>query len=135
MDEHSDGQLSLLPGLSTEVAQSHRARGFALGRDDGSSILGHRPGLAALGDDGLLDRLVVRRNVRGDLVQAFPDHFGDEQEMVVVNDDQIAGLVQFSDTLGEQEVGLLIRLPRWVGSGQGDGRVLPEQVVEQGPES
>lgn len=135
MDEHPNGQFSLLPRLPSQITQGHRARRLALGSDDGPSILGHRPGLTPLGNDGLLDRFIMRRDVGGDLVQTFPDHLGDEQEVVIVHDDQVAGFVQLGDSFGEQEVGLLVCLPRWVGSGQGDGRVLPEQVVEQGPES
>jgi hypothetical protein len=61
---------------------------------------------------------VVRRDIGRDLVQALPDHLGDEQEVIVMYDDQVTGLVQLGDPLGEQEVGLLVSLPRWIRSGK-----------------
>jgi hypothetical protein len=135
MDKHPDTQLSLLPRLPSEVTQSHRARRFTIRRGDRPSVLSHRRSLTTLRNDGLFDRLVVRRDIGRDLVQALPDHLGDEQEVIVVYDDQVTGLVQLGDPLGKQEVGLLVSLPCWVRGGERDGRVLPEQVVEQGPES
>lgn len=135
MDKHPDSQLSLLPCLPSEVTQSHRAGWFPIRSCYRSSVLSHRRSLTTLRNDGFFDRLVVERDIRRDLVQALPDHLGDEQEVVIVHDDQVTGLVQLSDPLGEQEVGLLVSLPRWIRGGKRDGRVLPEQVVEQGPES
>jgi len=135
MDKHPDTQLSLLPRLPSEVTESHRARRFTIRCGDRPSVLSHRRSLTTLRNDGLFDRLVVRRDIGRDLVQALPDHLRNEQEVVIVYDDQVTGLVQLGDPLGEQEVGLLVSLPRWIRGGKRDGRVLPEQVVEQGPES
>jgi len=135
VDEHSDGQLALLSSLSTKVTESHGAGRLALRGNNWSAVFSDVQRLAALGNDGLLRLLTTGRQVRRDLVKAFPDHLRDEQEMVIVNDDEITGLVKLGDSLGEQEVGLLVSGPCWVGSGQRDRRVLPKEVVEQWPKS
>jgi hypothetical protein len=51
-----------------------------------------------------------------------------------VYDDQIAGLVDLCDAFGEEFVGGVVVHPHWVWGRGWDGGVLPEEVVEEGPE-
>lgn len=64
--------------------------------------------------------------------------------MIIVHPDEIAGLVDGENGAGEGRVGLFVRRPVRVGGGGGGGErcgavggtadVLPEEVVEEGPE-
>lgn len=67
-------------------------------------------------------------------MKTFPNHLGDEKQVIVVHNDEITGLVNFGNSLGKQEVGLLVCNPCWVGGGEGNRRVLPQEVVEERPE-
>ena len=67
------------------------------------------------------------------LTERFSDHFGGKEEMVVVNDDQISGLVNLGHLVGEKLVHLHVAGPRWVRSRKSGGSVEPEEVVEQRP--
>ena len=54
--------------------------------------------------------------------------------MVVVNDDEISGLVDFGNLVGEKLIHLHVARPRGVGSGESGSGVEPEEIVEQWPE-
>lgn len=63
--------------------------------------------------------------------------------MIIVHPNQVAGLVDGEDGAGEGRVGLFVVGPVRVGGGGGGGEgggaggvadVLPEEVVEEGPE-
>jgi hypothetical protein len=69
------------------------------------------------------------------LAEGFPDHFGREKEVIVVHNDQVAGAVQLGHLLRKELVCFGIGDPAWVRGGNCGGRVEPEEVVEQGPES
>lgn len=52
-----------------------------------------------------------------------------------MDDDQVTGPVDLGDLVGEERVGLVVVQPKGVRGGDGGGRVEPEKVVEEGPES
>jgi hypothetical protein len=103
VDEHPNSQFTLFPGLSTQVTQSHRADGLSIGSNGSSSILSHRDGLVPGHDDVRLGTFFAGgRCVGRDLMKTFSDHLWYEKEMVIMNDDQITGLVDLGDSLSEQ---------------------------------
>lgn len=127
MNKHANGNLALFPRLAPQVPERHGTRHFTqLGRRL-ACVLGERRRDARIGHH---DFLLVRLDFGRMLAEVFPDHLGREQQVVVVYDDQVAGLVDLGNTLGEKLVGRLVVHPHRVGRGRRDGRVLPEQVVE-----
>ena len=127
MNKHANGNLALFPRLAPKVPERDGTRHFTrLGRRL-ACVLGERGRDARIRHHNLF---AVRLDFSRMLAEVFPDHLGHEQQVVVVHDDQVAGLVDLRHTFGEELVGRLVVHPHRVGRGRRDGRVLPEQVVE-----
>ncbi len=120
MHKHADGDLSTLPALPAQIT---KVSIIAL---DGL-YQGGIPRSEGAARDGM-------RNARARLADQLADHLGHEQQVVVVHDDEVAGLVDLGAPLGKEQVGRLVGSPHWVWRGQRDGRVEPEEVVEEGPQ-
>ena len=67
------------------------------------------------------------------LTQSLSNHLGGEKEVVVVDDDQVAGFVDLCNLFRKHGVGFVVGEPEGVGRGDGRRRVEPKQVVEQRP--
>jgi hypothetical protein len=105
--------------------------------DDRALVVGHVAHELLLhgGDQPPFGR--TQKDTGTDLVRRLgldlADLLGDEEEVVVVHPDEVAGAPDLEDGLGERPVGGLVRGPVLV-RGRVLGRdVLPEQVVEQRP--
>ena len=67
-----------------------------------------------------------------------PEELGEQEQVVIMDPDEIAGLVDVNNGTSEGGVGLFVRSPIGVCAERAgvDGRnILPKQVVEEGPES
>lgn len=64
-----------------------------------------------------------------------PEDLGDEQQVIIVYPDQIACAINLGKLLGKGFIRLEVSVPvlgfRWLFGGD----ILPEEVVEEGPES
>lgn len=64
----------------------------------------------------------------------FADEFGEEEEMVILDPDEVSGLVDGFESVGVGFVGHVIGFEVGVVRGDFVGYVLPKEVMEEGPE-